>query len=71
MITLRFPHDPEREFSAPKINLWIDPEHRLPIKAEFFDWDLRKVKSHGYKGLMLNLGLTEYDFDRDSKSYGF
>ena len=71
MITIRLPDDPERGFSAAKINLWIDLENGLPIKAEFFDWDLKKVGSYGYKDLMLNVGLTEDDFDRDNKSYRF
>ena len=71
MITIRLPDDPERGFSAPKINLWIDLEYGLPIKAEFFDWDLKKVGSYGYKDLRLNIGLTEGDFDRDNKSYRF
>ncbi len=71
MITIRLPDDPKRGFSAPKINLWIDSENGLPIKAEFFDWDLKKVGSYGYKNLMLNVGLTANDFDRDNKSYRF
>jgi hypothetical protein len=71
MITIRLPDDAERGFSALKINLWIDLENGLPIKAEFFDWGLKKVGSYGYKELMLNVGLTENDFDRQNKSYGF
>jgi len=71
MITIRLPGDPERGFSAAKTNLWIDLENGLPIKAEFFDWDLKKVGSYGYKNLMLNVGLTANDFDRDNKSYRF
>jgi len=71
MITIRLPDDPERGFSAAKINLWIDLENGLPIKAEFFDWGLKKVGSYGYRNLMLNVGLTEDDFDRDNKSYRF
>jgi len=71
MITIRLPDDHERGFSAPKINLWIDSENGLPIKAEFFDWDLKKVGSYGYKNLMLNVGLTANDFDRNNSSYRF
>ena len=71
MITITLPDDPERGFSAPKIYLWIDLENGLPIKAEFFDWDQKKVGSYGYKDLTLNVGLTENDFDRQNKSYGF
>ena len=71
MITITLPDDPERGFSAPKIYLWIDLENGLPIKSEFFDWDLIKVGSYGYKDLKLNVGLTENDFNRDNKSYGF
>ena len=71
MITIRLPDDPKRGFSAPKINLWIDLENGFPIKAEFFDWDLQKVESYGYKNLMLNVELTEDDFDRDNRSYRF
>jgi len=71
MITIKLPDDPKRGFSAPKISLWIDLENGLPIKAEFFDWDLKKIASYGYKDLMLNIGLTENDFDRDNKSYRF
>jgi len=71
MIIIRLPDDPERGFSAPKINLWIDLEYGLPIKSEFFDWNLKKVGSYEYKDLMLNVGLTENDFDRDNKSYRF
>lgn len=71
MITIRLPDDHERGFSAPKINLWIDSENGLPIKAEFFDWDLKKVGSYGYKNLMLNVGLTANDFDRNNNSYRF
>ena len=71
MVTIRLPNEPQRGFSASKINLWIDLKHGLPIKSEFFDWDLKKVGSYGYKDLMLNIGLTENDFDRDNKSYGF
>jgi len=71
MITIRLPDDPEGGFSALKINLWIDLKNGLPIKAEFFDWDLKKVGSYGYKDLRLNVGLTEEDFDRNNKSYGF
>jgi len=71
MITIRLPDDHERGFSAPKINLWIDSENGLPIKAEFFDWDLKKVGSYGYKNLMLNVGLTAKDFDRNNRFYRF
>ncbi len=71
MITIRLPDDPERGFSAAKTNLWIDLENGLPIKAEFFDWDLKKVGSYGYKNLMLNVGLTANDFDRNNRSYRF
>jgi len=71
MITIRLPDDPERGFSTSKINLWIDLENGLPIQAEFFDWDLKKVGSYGYKELMLNVGLTENDFDRNNRSYRF
>jgi len=60
-----------RGFSALKINLWIDLENGLPIKAEFFDWGLKKVGSYGYKDLMLNVGLTETDFDRNNRTYRF
>ncbi len=71
IITIRLPGDPEQGFSAAKINLWIDLENGLPIKTEFFDWDLKKVGSYGYKDLMLNVGLTENDFDRNNRSYRF
>jgi len=71
MIIIRLPDDPERGFSAARINLWIDLENGLPIKAEFFDWDLKKVGSYGYKNLMLNVGLTANDFDRNNSSYRF
>ncbi len=71
MITIKLPDDPALGFSAPKINLWIDLGNGFPIKAEFFDWDLKKVGSYGYKDLRLNVGLTEDDFDRDNKSYRF
>jgi len=71
MITIKLPVDPALGFSAPKINLWIDLGNGLPIKVEFFDWNLQKVESYGYKDLMLNVGLTEDDFDRDNRSYRF
>lgn len=71
MIAVGLPDDPERGYSAPKINLWIDVENGLPCKAEFFDWDGRKVESYGYKDLRLNVGLMDADFDRNNDMYRF
>ncbi len=70
-VTILLPNDPRRGFSASQINLWVDEEHGLPIKSEFFDWNRNKVESYGYKNLMLNVGLSEEDFSRDNKTYRF
>jgi outer membrane lipoprotein-sorting protein len=70
-ITILLPESPNQGYSAPKMKLWIDTENGLPIQAEFFDWDGRKVESYAYKDLKLNAGLTDLDFDRNKDMYDF
>ncbi|RMF92573.1 MAG: DUF1571 domain-containing protein [Nitrospinota bacterium] len=62
---------PAGKYYAPRVILHIDQEYLLPIQVTVFDEADQMVEKYGYTNLRLNVGLTEHDFDKENKDYGF
>jgi hypothetical protein len=60
-----------------KVKVYIDHEHKLPIRFEAYDWPRRAgaqaelVEEYTYVNLKLDGGLGERDFDPGNPSYSF
>ncbi len=60
-----------------KRRLYIEAEHNLPIRVENFGFPTQSggraplVEDYLYANLQTNVGLTDSDFDRNNRSYGF
>ncbi len=59
------------------VRLYIDHEHKLPIRYEAFDWPSHPgaspelVEEYSYLDLRTNVGLGDHDFDPNSRAYSF
>lgn len=59
------------------VKVYIDDEHRLPIRFEAYDWprtpgaEPELVEEYTYAKLRVNVGLTERDFDASNREYSF
>jgi hypothetical protein len=70
---------PQRQpgFYFYKVRLFIDSEHKLPIRFEGYDWPkeggspAELVEEYTYGDLKLNVGLGEIDFDPGNSQYAF
>jgi hypothetical protein len=49
----------------------FDPQTRLIVAAQVFDWDNKLVEDYRYLNLRLNIGLTDRDFDPKNPQYNF
>ena len=60
-----------------KVKLYVDREHKLPIRFEAYDWPRRPgaepelLEDYTYADLKTNVGLTEHDFDPANKHYSY
>jgi hypothetical protein len=68
---------PHPNFLFHKVKLYIDQEHKLPIRFEAYDWPKQAgatpelVEEYTYLDLRINSGLTERDFDPANAQYSF
>ena len=76
MIESIHPHR-QPSFQFHKVRLFIDSEHRLPIRFEGYDWPGEQggpaelVEEYSYIDLRLNVGLDDSDFDPANRHYAF
>jgi hypothetical protein len=70
---------PERDprFDFFRAQIYIDKELNVPIRYAAWTWPLREgappvlEEEYTYRGLKLNVGLTDRDFDPDNPAYNF
>lgn len=53
------------------IYLYLDKNLNLPVKFDVFDWSDKMIGSYTFSDIKLNVGLKEYDFNINNKSYHF
>lgn len=71
-------HDDRKpQFDFHVARIFVDDEHQLPIRYEAFEWPTRPggkmqlIEEYTYMDLVLNVGLTNSDFDRNNSRYNF
>ncbi len=52
-------------YYASRIEIWVDRERGLPLKALLYDAEGRMFERFEHRGLKANVGLTEKDFEFD------
>jgi hypothetical protein len=58
-------------YYASRMEVWIDEELNLPIKAQAFDHFGQLYEVFEFRDMRVNTGLTEKDFDEDNPDYDF
>ena len=53
------------------IYLYLDKDMNLPVKFEVYDWSDKLIGSYMFSNIKINVGLKDYDFDINNKSYHF
>jgi len=54
-----------------RMEIWIDEALGLPVKAEVFDHFGQLYERYEHRGLKVNVGLGDRDFDPQNPGYGF
>jgi len=65
------PAGEDKGYYCRKLELWVDKELGLPIKIIIYGWRDEILERYGYRDLKLNPGLSDSEFDRGYKDYGF
>lgn len=66
---------PELDFYQAQV--FIDDQFNVPIRYIAYDWPIREgaplqvLEEYNYLNMKVNVGLTDADFDRNNKAYGF
>jgi outer membrane lipoprotein-sorting protein len=58
-------------YLAHRVVVTIDLATRLPVSVELFGWNDELLASYTYKELIVNPGLTDWDFDPTNPQYTF
>jgi hypothetical protein len=58
-------------YYASRIELWIDDETRLPVRALIYDDNGVLFERYEHRDLKINVGLREADFSPENPSYNF
>ena len=58
-------------YYAARVDLWIDRELRLPLRAEIFDGDDALFERFEHRDLRVNVGLGPIDFSPSNPEYEF
>ena len=59
------------EFYAGRLVLWIDEALGLPLQIDLYDHDGKLYEHYEHHDLMVNVGLTDADFDPKNPTYRF
>ncbi len=59
------------EFYAGRVDLWVDRELRLPIRALIYDHHGLLYECYEHRDLRVNVGLSDRDFDPANPEYDF
>lgn len=62
---------PAEGYYAPKMEIWVDKEFKLPIKIKIFGPGDEFLESYGYSDLKVNAGLKDEEFTEGYKDYHF
>ncbi len=68
---------PQRQFKFHMTRVFIDKRSRLLVRVEQYGWPTESgqpppiIEQYSYSEISTNVGLTDYDFDRDNASYHF
>jgi hypothetical protein len=58
-------------YYAGRVELWVDEELRLPIRALIFDHAGELYERYEHRDLRINVGLSDADFDPKNPAYDF
>jgi len=58
-------------YEAHRTVVYLDEQTHLPVKVETFSSSSTLIASYSLRNIRLNIGLSDYDFDRRNKIYGF
>jgi hypothetical protein len=59
------------EFYAGRLVLWIDDELHLPLQIDLYDHEGNLYEHYEHHDLMINVGLSDADFDPANRAYRF
>jgi outer membrane lipoprotein-sorting protein len=71
--TLRFERTlpKDKGYPAHRTIIDLDRETKFPLSVVSYDWSEELLEKYLFDDLRLNAGLTEKDFDRANREYGF
>lgn len=65
------PADPSAGYYCYRSVIYFDPETKLPLEVEFYDWENKLFERYAFTDVKINPGLTDKDFDENNKEYDF
>lgn len=70
-LELILPDSPLAGYYCYRSVFYFDPETKLPLEVEFYDWENKLFERYTITQLQINPGLTDKDFDENNKQYDF
>lgn len=65
------PSSPDSGYYCYRSVVYFDAETKLPLQAEFYDWDNKIFERYSFTQVQINAGLTDKDFDENNPQYDF